>query len=264
MGAFSGLTGVTVQRYDPMIMKRFGQPLIDAVCPNWCELCQSRVYGSDSLCADCTLELRKQTRRPFCHLCGETIPLFGASAPCPNCPKPGFPFDQVIRVAAYEGAWRLLIQRYKFKRQRRLLNQLAEELSGAIQRSEVFDLIDACTWTPTCWRHRAVRPFYPTEHIAARTAAFCRIPRVALLGRTFSPHQTGQSATARIANVKGKFHMLGGRRLLGARICLIDDVLTTGATAGQCAKVLKQGGAAEVYVAVLARTANHPAAISSA
>jgi len=244
-------------------MKQYAASLLDAVCPNWCELCNGEIKGAGCVCTACAIELGSRFHQPFCKRCGASIGPFGSSDPCSNCPPHRPAFDCVIRVAAYEGQWRTLIQRFKYTTRRRQLELLADELAGAIQRSDLYDTIDACTVTPTCWRHRLARPFYPAEHLAALTAKRCRIPLARLLGRRFSPHQTGLTATARIANVRGKFFLLPGRRLIGARICLIDDVLTTGATVSQCARVLKSAGAAHVCVAVLARTANHPAAIAA-
>jgi len=245
-------------------MNRFAMAIVDAICPNWCELCGVGLAGGDCLCSDCMIALRGATGQDYCSRCGESLPPFGAADPCSNCPPHTPAYDRVIRVAKYDGAWRLLIQRLKFGRQRRLLSLMSAQLAGAIQRSDIYESIDAIAWTPTCWQHRAIRPFHAAEHLAMQTARRCNIPAAPLLGRKYGPHQTGKSATARVNNVHGKFYLLRGCRLFGARICLIDDVLTTGATAGQCARTLKNSGAAAVIVAVLAKTANHPVAIATA
>lgn len=245
-------------------MIRFAEAIIDAICPNWCELCGVGLAGGDCLCSDCMIALRGATGQDYCTRCGESLPPYGAADPCSNCPPHTPAYDRVIRVAKYEGAWRSLIRRLKFGRQRRLLSLMSAQLAGAIQRSDLYESIDAITWTPTCWQHRAIRPFHAAEHLAIQTAKRCNIPAAPLLGRKYGPHQTGKSATARVNNVRGKFYLLRGCRLFGARICLIDDVLTTGSTAGQCARTLKHSGASEVIVAVLAKTANHPVAIMSA
>ena len=63
--------------------------------------------------------------------------------------------------------------------------------------------------------------------------------------------------TKRKTNLRGAFGIGGGATLGGATVLLVDDILTTGSTAHECAKVLKQAGAAKVYVAVFARVAGH-------
>jgi predicted amidophosphoribosyltransferase len=65
------------------------------------------------------------------------------------------------------------------------------------------------------------------------------------------PHQIGLSHSQRVENVRGAFAMARGVTLRGARLLLVDDVMTTGATLNECAKVLRRGGAAEVYAAVV-------------
>lgn len=78
------------------------------------------------------------------------------------------------------------------------------------------------------------------------------LPLVRVLRRTRAgPHQIGLSYTARAANVRGAFAMRPGVELRDARLLLIDDVRTTGATINECAKVLQASGAAEVYAAVV-------------
>lgn len=78
------------------------------------------------------------------------------------------------------------------------------------------------------------------------------LPYVSLLRRVRAgPHQVGLSYEKRIANVQGAFALRRGCELRDARLLLVDDVTTTGATIKECAKVLRRGGAKEVYAAVV-------------
>jgi predicted amidophosphoribosyltransferase len=84
------------------------------------------------------------------------------------------------------------------------------------------------------------------------------IPHAPLLDRTGGAHQVGLSYTARQANVRGRFRLARGCAVEGACLLLVDDVMTTGATASECARVLKRAGAREVHVAVIARAGDDP------
>ncbi len=75
-----------------------------------------------------------------------------------------------------------------------------------------------------------------------------------LMRRRRTPSQGKRNAAARQRNVRGAFAVKPGRTVRGSRILLIDDVFTTGATVGECARVLRRAGARQVDVLTLART----------
>jgi predicted amidophosphoribosyltransferase len=79
-------------------------------------------------------------------------------------------------------------------------------------------------------------------------------PRLLVRNRP-TPPQQGLKAAVRRQNLKGAFTL--NRKLNGERVLLIDDVVTTGATVRECSRVLLEGGAGEVVVAVLARARRH-------
>jgi competence protein ComFC len=107
------------------------------------------------------------------------------------------------------------------------------------------------TWIPTHWRTRLHRPLHAAEVLADHVARAMGIPAVAILRRTSAGrHQVGLTYTERIENVRGLYALRKGVSLDAARILIVDDVRTTGATLDHCARVLRRGGAAEVYGAV--------------
>ena len=95
--------------------------------------------------------------------------------------------------------------------------------------------------------------------LAETLASLVRVPvRFDLLRKIKkTPKQALLPVTTRKTNLRGAFGMSGGATLDGATVLLVDDILTTGTTAHECAKVLQQAGAAKVYVAVFARVAGH-------
>ncbi len=96
------------------------------------------------------------------------------------------------------------------------------------------------------------RPLYPAERLAKIVSKRTSLPMVSILRRASGRrHQVGLSYTERMKNVRGAFAVRRGVSLRDARLLVIDDVKTTGATINEVAKVLREAGAAEVYAAVV-------------
>ncbi len=111
---------------------------------------------------------------------------------------------------------------------------------------------------PMHWRRRWVRKTNGPDILAAHMAKFLQVPcqaRLLRMNRNIKP-QKGLKRRDRRKNLVGAFRVAKGYdiRIRGARVLLVDDVLTTGATCDAAAKALKEAGAATVVVAVLART----------
>jgi ComF family protein len=106
-------------------------------------------------------------------------------------------------------------------------------------------------------RKRRERGFNQSELLAEAISARAGVPLVkdALVRRRETGTQTGLSAAARRANVRGAFAVRRRARIEGQRIVLLDDVYTTGATALACAQALLAAGAREVRLLTLARVA---------
>jgi predicted amidophosphoribosyltransferase len=142
---------------------------------------------------------------------------------------------------------------FKFRGGEHLDRCHGDLLGRAIAQVPWFDDVDVLTAVPTCWQHRLTRRFHATSALAPHVARWAGLPLLALLRRTKGgPHQVGLPKADRIENVKGKFKIAHGVALPGTVVCLIDDVATTGATIGECARVLKRSGAPRVYAAVVA------------
>ena len=115
---------------------------------------------------------------------------------------------------------------------------------------------DAIVPMPLHWRRRWQREFNQSELLAREIARYWHVPvgRVVRRKRATAP-QAGLTSAQRRKNVQGTFEIKRGTRLDGMSILLVDDVLTTGATASACAcaRTLKRGGAAQVSFIALAR-----------
>ena len=234
-----------------------GRGLLDSICPPACGLCRGpEVSAGAVLCHACLQAIGEQMSREYCPRCGSAVPPYGLRPTgCGDCPPGNPPFDGVIRVGFYSGAFAELVRVFKYRGREELTGFFVGELSRRLARSDIYEPVDAITYVPTCWQHRLRRVFYPPQAIARELASRCGIPLADVLERTGGgPHQINQSPTARRHNVRGKFRLARGCSVDGARLCLIDDVMTTGATVGECAKVLQAAGAEAVCVAVLAKT----------
>jgi ComF family protein len=160
-------------------------------------------------------------------------------------------FDQVHSFGAYEGVLRQLIHIFKFEGVRTLQRPLGALLAQALPRESSFDAIVPM---PLHWRRRWQRGFNQSELLAREIARKWGVPVRALVRRKrATAPQAGLTSAQRRKNVEGAFEVKKGRRLKGMRLLLIDDVLTTGATASACARALKRAGAAQVTFLALAR-----------
>ena len=136
---------------------------------------------------------------------------------------------------------------------------LAEELGGLLAQVRMESLStrrpDVVVPVPLHWWRRLGRGYNQSETVARTLAESLGLPcRPTWLVRTRpTSSQVAQSAAARWENVRGAFRARRGVTVRDARILLVDDVLTTGATADAAATALRQAGAAQVVVAVLAR-----------
>lgn len=248
------------------LMQTSAGAVLDAVCPWSCHVCgrtRGRTADRGMLCEECSAAAEQEIHRPYCPRCGLNVPPFGLTeSGCGRCPKQRQPYDGVIRVATYRGAFRDLFLRYKFGPHEELTDWFARRLAARIMQSEAYESFDALTPVPTSWRHRLRRRFYPVTTLSKRVAHRTRIPYAPLIHRVGGgPHQTGRPASLRLENVRRRFRLAPGCSVRGGHICLIDDVMTTGATVGECARLLRRAGADAVHVAVLARSPDEPEAV---
>jgi ComF family protein len=132
---------------------------------------------------------------------------------------------------------------------------MAELLWGSAKERLADFAPDVVAVVPMHWRRRLFRGVNSPELVAERLAAglSCSLA-VGMLRRTRNtPPQADMPPAQRFTNMRGAFRTRRGHRLQGASVLLVDDILTTGATCSEAAKVLRGLGAADVVVAVLAR-----------
>ena len=147
-----------------------------------------------------------------------------------------------------------LVKSYKYRGREEIGPILGNWLSKIIQQTHWFDRIEGIVSVPTHWKHRVNRPLYAADKLASFVSDSTGWPHLKILKRTRAgPHQMNLAFKERQQNVRGAFAMQKGITMNGARLLLIDDVKTTGATLEECAKILRKAGAAEIYAAVVVK-----------
>jgi ComF family protein len=170
---------------------------------------------------------------------------------CAGCRSGLRGFDSAASFGMYEGSLRRLIHLFKYSGMKPLARPLAEYLLRALPADEHFDAVIP---VPLHWRRQWSRGFNQAELLARCVAKQRGIPVWnALRRRRATATQAGLANAGRRRNVAGAFRVKEKARLAGKRVLLVDDVMTTGATANACAAALKRGGAGFVSLLTLAR-----------
>lgn len=162
-------------------------------------------------------------------------------------------------IAQWTGIWyykenvRASLLRYKFGGRRSYASAYGKLLAMKLQRMG-WDDMDLITWVPISKRRRFRRGFDQSERIARVLAQELGLPLVATAKkiRHTKPQSTMGDAAHRRANILGAYRVTDPACLNGKQVLLIDDIITTGATASECSRVLLTAGAKEVKLATVA------------
>jgi ComF family protein len=223
-----------------------GSPLTTVAHVPVCQQCLEQIIPLDGL---------------LCRVCGEKLfSNFADSddgALCGICRRAEPHFKRAAAYGAYEGALRDLIHLFKYQGIRpagKLLGDLLNRAVTALALPDSLTVIPVPLWAGK----RQTRGFNQAEMIARAFLTFQSSSSIQLdmsiLARTReTASQTGLTRHQRRANVRGAFAVLRPEKIKGRSILIVDDVMTTGTTAGECARVLRRAGAKEVFVATVAR-----------
>ena len=230
--------------------------MLNLVFPDDCRVCGSALRNLSRIpvCPDCLNSPEPFVAEYFCPECG--TPFLNASpldesGRCALCRLGLSGFDRVHSFGEYSGTLRKLIHLYKYGRVYPLAQALAGLLARALPRQERFDVIVPM---PLHWLRRWRRGFNQSQLLARMLAERTGLPCCdAVRKRKRTPPQAGLTSAERRTNVAGAFQVKRRNEIEGRHVLLIDDVLTTGATAGACSAALKRAGASRVTVLTLAR-----------
>ena len=191
-----------------------------------------------------------------CRHCGGAISGEEDSDHCSLCREPPRLFDRVVTIGGYHSDLRDVVLRMKYPQHAPLATAMGRLLFDK-RSSELADLhAEIIVPIPMYWRRRLQRGVNSPEIISRCLEQKLGIPvrhRLLVRCRNTRPQSELLSPRQRFRNVRGAFRVRSRSQVSGARILLVDDVLTTGATGSEAAHVLKKAGASMVAVAVIAR-----------
>jgi ComF family protein len=222
-----------------------------AALPGQCAVC--RAWDAGRLCRDC----RTRFIPPLPRCPGCALPLPQPDAPCAECLLHPLPFERCVAALDYVWPWNGVIGQLKFHDGLDLAGALSALLLQALRHAAPppVELVLPLPLGPQRLQERGYNQAWELTRRVAPPLGLDGEPR--LLLRLFdTPRQSGLAQTQRRANVRGAFGIAPGRAaaLHGRRVALLDDVMTTGATAAEAARTLLDAGAAAVQLWVLART----------
>jgi ComF family protein len=218
-----------------------------ALLPTQCAVCRSRV------CADCLRRFAEPRSR--CHACAIGVPV--GTALCGACVHQPPHFAHAIAGVDYAFPWADLVAAFKFRAALDLAPALAWLLADAA-RADPAPRPSLLLPVPLSTERLAERGMNQAWELARRVGAQMGIEaRADVLRRLIdTPHLADLPRGQRAARIRGAFGLAAraAQRLRGRAVALVDDVMTSGATAAEAARVLLAGGASEVQVWVVART----------
>lgn len=242
------------------VLHSFLRPFVDLAYPPTCPYCERRLnHVEQIICDDCrALLIPEDTWR--CNRCGAT----GAGpqpppGPCPHCPPLTASYHGILASTRYTGLTARCIYDFKYHRRAEMGRLMADVMVTRLAEPVLAleGRIGAIVPVPLHWRRRLWRGFNQSDLLAQRLSQAVDIPVMHPLNRTrytraqarIPSHRTEE----REKNVRGAFTCKKSVSTPLPGVLLIDDVVTTAHTVGECARVLKLAGAPQVWIACFAR-----------
>ena len=237
-------------------LRRTVYALLSMLYPEGCPLCgQSLDLKSQAgVCSRCWGNLVPFTSIG-CPRCGRPEEDGRQDEPCLSCQLRKEPFDSARSWARYEGEVAGILRRLKYGRSDVLARPLVEQVLQAKPIADWMSGADLLTPVPLHWFRRCQRGYDQAALLCNLLSSHLGLPVCKVLRRRSSTRpQVGLDAPARRENMKGAFGPgPDWSRIRGKKVCLVDDVWTTGATAREAARVIRRAGPREIRVFSIAR-----------
>ena len=228
---------------------------VSLLYPPLCTICGRSISAGEYLCDQCEAKAVRIVA-PFCEKCSEPFEgsITGAFT-CANCAHRTIYFDAAVAAYRGRGIVRQIIHEFKYGHQIHLRHLVARWLNAALDderlRGRRFDVIVPVPLHPARQRERG---FNQANLLAELLSTQTSIPSRPLLERIrYTNTQTALDRAERIENLHNAFRLRKNADVRDLRVLLVDDVLTTGSTLSECARVLKRAGALSVHAATAAR-----------
>ena len=228
---------------------------VSLLYPPVCTICGTSIRAGEYLCDQCEAKAVRISA-PFCEKCSEPFDgsIKGAFT-CANCAHRTIYFEAAVAAYRGRGIVRQIVHEFKYGRHIHLRHLVARWLHAALDDERLcghrFDVVVPVPLHPARQRERGFnQASLLVELLSAQTA----IPPNPLLERSrYTTTQTALDRLERMENLHNAFRLRKNANVRGLRVLLVDDVLTTGSTLNECARVLKRAGAFSVHAATAAR-----------
>ncbi len=236
---------------------------LDIFYPRSCLHCNRNLNNSHGLylCETCAGKI-PYISHPCCIRCGALLgPHVKSKAKegCAACKGKYLPFDTMTSVAYYDDVMKTLIHKFKYARLKFLSRLLHDILISHGRVREVVPDSDVIVPVPLHWFKKMRRGFNQSELLSLGIQRHFSKPLSAnnLCRCRNTASQTHLSKNQRQVNIHNAFFVAVPESFRGKRVVLVDDVLTTGVTASECSKKLREAGAASIHLLVLATAKHH-------
>lgn len=250
----------------PTLLTRSARPAVQAAgaalraaAGTRCHVCDR--WQGDWFCTDCRGRFLTDRSGSVhrCRCCARR--LTGMHEVCGECTRHPPAFGSIVTAVDYDYPWDGLVSRFKFRQHCELAAPLAGLLADAVKAAHHADpaaVPDLVLPVPLAAGRLRERGYNQAWELARRIASALALPASATAVERVlpTPHQVGLRREARLLNLRGAFLVTprGQSLVAGRSVAIVDDVMTTGATAQALAATLKRAGAREVRGWMLART----------
>lgn len=225
---------------------------------------QSWHYLLPGSCMWCSLPLAKAGSQ-LCHYCQQALPVL----PYPLCHYnllwlpavarglTGAKFDRLLALAPYQQPYQHWIPLWKYHTDLAAGQLLQQQLNILLLSAKAsgMPMPQALTFVPLHWRKHRQRGFNQSELLATALSRQLQIPVLSLFTKTASHSQRGLNRRQRLRNLRHSFNFKANVSALPPHVAVVDDVITTGATANALTRLLRRAGVSTVSVWTLAVTA---------
>ncbi len=236
--------------------KKFPRLIFPDLCPG----CQKIVHPGHSWCSDCWAKLAIVMERQYCQSCSCNLgphQHITSKNRCSRCDGKTIPLSGICRMGTFDPPIDDAIRRFKYHGQAKTGFSLTQLLIPILKEQEWFDEIDILCPIPMHWTRGLTRRFNHAEMIAEWVSKKTSVPTINLLKRSrLTIQQAALPRAARAENMKNAFLAKRQWNIKNANICLIDDVMTTGATLFEAAKTLSKRKPKNIYAAIIAKSEN--------
>jgi len=232
--------------------------LLDLIWPRYCQICGEPVDRPNRhLCSACLMRVPLASQTGCCRICGRSVEALDREFLCTDCSGAFKPhFDRAASALRFEGLGREMVNAFKFRNSVHLRDDFVDWMEAAARIRFDVPAIDVVLPMPITRLHRWLRGYNQSDYLARVLAArFDRRYDASALGRSGRPkRQSTLTEEERRENVKGTIAVRRPEWIRGRTVLVVDDIMTTGSTLSECARVLKEAGAFRVWCLTLARS----------